>query len=335
MTKDPVRLLQTAILLIFLLVSAGAIGYHFIEDMPPLDALYMTIITLTTVGFGEVKPLSPFGRVYTILLIMVGVGLGAWALSQVVEVSMSEQLRFTVRRSRMRRRIEALRDHYIICGYGRMGRQVEAEFKREGVPYIVIEANPEVVNELLAHGIPVVEGNSTEDHALIEAGVRRARGLVAVVDTDADNVLTVLSARTLNPGLFIVARAATEEAEGKLYRADADIVISPYVVGGRRIALAALRPAVCDYLNKVVYSEEDETVIEEFRVATDSWLAGKTIEAADIRKRTGAIILAVETADRELIISPTVDYVIRPGDTIIAVVRPDQMERLRKLAQAA
>ena len=335
MTKDPIRLLRTAILLILLLVSVGAIGYHFIEGMPPLDALYMTIITLTTVGFGEVKPLSPFGRVYTILLIMVGVGLGAWALSQVVEISMSEQLRFTVRRSRMRRTIEAMRDHYLICGYGRMGRQVEAEFKRQGVPYVVIETDPEVVNELLSQGTPVIEGNSTMDQTLIEAGVTRARGLVAVVDTDADNVLTVLSARTLNPKLFIVARAATEDAEDKLRRAGADIVISPYAVGGRRIALAALRPAVCDYLNKVVYSEEDETVIEEFHVAADSWLAGKTIEVADIRKRTGAIVLAVETANKELIISPTTDYVIQPGDTIIAVVRPDQMERLRKLAQAA
>lgn len=331
MPSNALYRLRLAIVLIVALISTGVAGYYWLEGIPPLDGLYMTIITLSTVGFGEVRPLSPAGRVFTIALIVTGVGVGAWTIESAVGVLLGDQLWYSVGRRRMEREIDGLRDHFIVCGYGRMGQQTVSEFQRRGVPFVVVESDPEIVQELIEQNVNVVEGDATLDEALLLAGIERARGLVAAVDTDADNVLTVLSAKELNPGVFVVARAALQESESKLYRAGADRVVTPYTIGGRRIALAVLRPTVTEFLNTVVYSEELDTEMAELPVGPDSALAGKTIRETQLRSRWSAIVVGVKKTSGEMIIGPTADYRIEVGDTVLVVVESANLRELEAL----
>lgn len=331
MPSSALQRLRVAIVLILALILTGVAGYYWLEGIPPLDGLYMTIITLSTVGFGEVAPLSPAGRVFTIALIVTGVGLGAWTVESAAEVLLGDQFWYSVGRRRMEREIRGLRDHFIVCGYGRMGQQTVAEFQRRGVPFVVVESNVELVQELIEQDVNVVEGDATLDETLLTAGIEWARGLVAAVDTDADNVLIVLSAKELNPGTFVVARAALEESESKLYRAGADRVVTPYTIGGRRIALAVLRPTVTEFLNTVVFSEELHTEMAELRVGPNSALAGKTIRDTELRSRWSAIVVGVKKASGELIIGPTADYRIEADDIVLVVVASANLRELEAL----
>ncbi len=326
-----VQQLQISLGLLFLLLLAGMAGYRFIEGMGWFDALYMTVITLSTVGYGEVKPLSTGGKVFTVIIILMGVGIAAWVLRNVVEIIVGEEVRHLWGRWKMERKVNRLEGHYIICGYGRMGRQVAREFARRGVPFVVVDSDPKVVEELREEGLPCVEGDATRDEVLESAGVRRAKGLVAVADTDADNVFIILTAKSLNPDLFVVARSETEEGEDKLRKAGADRVIAPYAIGGRRIAVAALRPAVCEFLDVVMHREEVAWEMEEFVVGRDSELEGRSLREADVRGRTGAIVLAIKSPSGELFTNPSPDRVLRAGDVLIALGTPDQLERLGEM----
>ncbi len=331
MSSTATRRLRLALLLIFGLIISGTAGYHLLEGMSFLDGLYMTVITLTTVGFGEVKPLSPVGRLFTIGLILSGVVVGAWAVQNAVEVLLGDQLWRTIGRRRVTRIIEKLSGHYIVCGYGRMGSETATELQRRGVPFVVVESQPDVVHALLEENVPVVEGDATHAEVLRAAGIERARGLVAAADTDADNVLIVLTARELNPDLIVVARAATVEAESKLYRAGANRVVTPYAIGGRRIALALLRPVVSEFLSVVVYTEETETEMGELHVRAGSPFLGKTIRETELRQRWGATVVGVKTAAGRLIISPSPDYRLDQGDVLLIVTETEKLRELEKL----
>jgi voltage-gated potassium channel len=311
------------------LVAVGTVGYHLLERMTILDALYMTVITLSTVGYGEVRPLSPLGRLFTIGLILFGVSAVAWALSSMIEVFLGEQLRHALWRHRMERVIEQLAYHYIICGYGRMGQQIGLELTRRGLAFVVVEQDPEVAEELRGQGILHIHGDATADHTLLAAGLDRARGLATALSGDADNALVVISAKGLNPRIQIVARASNRETEEKLHRAGADRVVTPYTIGGQRMALSLLQPAVNEFLNSVVFDAEKHTELGELEVRETSELAGKTLRDSHLREQWGAIVVAIKKAEGELVLGPSADTLLQVGDLIILVANAQCLRELQ------
>ncbi len=328
---DAIKQFRLALLALIALVGLGTLGYHILEGWGPLDALYMTVITLATIGYREVHPLDPVGKVFTIVLIIFGVAIVFWAGASLVEAVVGEQIWHALQRKRMEKRISRLRDHFIVCGFGRMGQQIVKDLQREGVPHAVIERNPEQLPKLIAQDIPFVEGNASDDKALRAAGIERAKGLITVAPSDEDNVFITLSARALNPRLFIVARSIMEDNEDKLRMAGADRVMSPYVMGGRRMALAVLRPNVMDFLELATHSDGANMSIEELTLTAGSEAIGRPVHEFGVCSQgTGAMIVAVKTAAGKLIANPPPDEVLREGDVLIVLGTPDQLSATEK-----
>jgi len=295
----------------------GAIGYTIIEGWSLLDSLYMTIITITTVGYSEVFPLSPGGKVFSIFLIIGGVGTAFYTLIAAAEYMLGGYLGSRLGRRRMKNRIGRLKDHFIICGYGRVGRGIAAVFDEEGVPFVVIDSSEAAIAAAENDGRLLIAADATHDEALKEAGIERARGLVAAVGSDTDNTYITLSARGLRSDLFIAARASGEEDEKKLRTAGADRIVSPYSIGARRLAMLTLRPAVVDYIDTVSYGRGRELQLENIVVAEDSTLAGGTVSEA--RKCSRAIILAINHQGQGLTANPAADEIIQSGDQLIVI----------------
>ncbi len=310
------------------IVTVGVLGYVFIEGWPVFDALYMTITTLTTVGFGEIHPLSPLGRGFTIFLIVVGVGGVLYVLTTVMQYVVEGHFGGAVWRRRMKRQIEQLKDHYILCGYGRVGKHIATEFQREGVPFVVIDINQDSLRRCGEEGCLFVPGDATTDEVLRSAGIERARGLVAAIDNDAHNVYVTLSARGLRPDLFIVARANKEGSEAKLQRAGADRVISPYNIGGHRMAMSALRPVVIDFIDTVMYRGNLELLLESLEIKEDSPFIGMTMAEARAREANAAAVLAVQKKSGKMVVSTEADACIEVGDHIIVIGTPTQLKEL-------
>lgn len=326
---DPLRQLQLSLLTLLLLLAGGTVGYVWLENMYWLDALYMTVITLTTVGFGEVEPLSKAGRSFTIMLIVLGVGAAAWALRNAAEVALGHQFWISVRQRRLEESVMKLEDHYIVCGYGRMGRQIVRDLRARGERFVVIDYTDEMEERFLEEEIPYVIGDATQDEILMQAGLERAHGLVTALNTDADNVLAVLTARGLNPNLLIVARTSSESAESKLLRAGADRVVSPYVIGGHRLALALLRPAVHDFLNRIFHFGDEVGVdVGQIKVGTASPLAGQTLASCDLRRVWNLNVLAIQQPDGSFVTSPDPKHEIRPAETLIVIGSRDAIYHL-------
>ena len=252
-----------------------------IEGWSFLDALYMTITTITTVGYDEVHPLSDTGRIFSIFLIVGGVGGALYTLTTVVGYFVEGQFGSTLGRRQMKNRIARLKDHFIICGYGRVGQEVARAFAGDGMPFVVIDSSQERIVQAEKDGFPYLLANATEDEVLKEAGIEKARGLVSAVGGDVDNTYITLSARGLRPDLFIAVRASDREAEVKLTRAGANRIVSPYSIGARRLAMLALRPAVVDFIDTVSYGPGRELKLENIAVSDNSPLAGTTVEAGD------------------------------------------------------
>src|SRR5918996_1225704 len=244
------RRIESALLALAVITVVGVLGYMVFEGWSFTEALYMTVITLTTVGYKEVRPLDTTGQLWTMVLLITGVGTLFYAAVSSVELVVEGAIRGYFGRRRMQAAIGKLNGHYILCGYGRVGRQVAAEFALDDLPFVIIEQEPETVEECVQKGYLVLPGEASDDDVLKEGGLRRARGLVATVDSDADNVFVVLSARKLNPELHIVARASSDESAAKLEIAGADRTLSPYAVGGRRLASLATQPLVVDFLDQ-------------------------------------------------------------------------------------
>lgn len=308
---------------LILLVSVGSIGYMSIEDLSLLDALYLTVVTLATIGVHEA--LSPIGKVFTIGLIVFGVGTGAWLARAMIEAIWHEESRERRRLRKMQKQIEELSGHFIVCGYGRIGREVARFFARRHISTVVIDSDPERVRVIEADACLLVPGNAHDDAVLRAAGIERAKGLIATVGSDSENIFIVLSARGLNPNLFIVARSSYGEDVSKLQRAGANRVISPSLTGGRSIAAAAAHPAVSAFLDLVTDSERSEIELMELTVPPGSGLAGKALKDLDIYGRTGAVILAKHSADGKVVPPSMIDA----GDTLVAVGTMEQLERLQ------
>lgn len=317
--EDPLKRFRLSLLLLIIIVGLGTAGFILIESMGFIDALYMSVTTITTVGFGEIHPLSPAGRIFTMIYIATGVGTAAWAITNGAEVVLGEKLWISVQRRRLNGVLMNLRNHYVVCGYGRMGRQIARDLNLRKEEFVIIEMSPVSEEALLEEGIPFVIGDATQDDVLLRAGIKDAKGLVAALDTDAENVLTVLTARELNPNMLIVARATNETAEGKLRRAGANRVVSPDAIGGHRLALALLQPRVHDFLEKIFNIEELDVDVGELRVPAGSWLVGQTIAGCNLRGKFNLTILAIQTPSGEFIISPDPTRVIQPHETLIVI----------------
>ncbi len=327
-----VRRIQSALLALLVITVVGVLGYMVLEGWSFIEALYMTVITVTTVGYKEVRPLDTSGQLWTMALLITGVGTLFYVAVSSVELVVEGTIRGYFGRRRMETAINKLNRHYILCGYGRFGRQVAREFANDGVPFVVVEQDPEMVEECMEEGFLVLQGEASDDDMLEAAGVRWARGLVAAVDSDADNVFVVLSARKLNPKLHIVARASSDESAAKLEIAGADRTLSPYVVGGRRLASLATQPLIVDFLDVVTRGEEGiEFRLEEFRVPEESFIADQSIGELQIWEKTGAMILATRNKEGRFDTTPSAVGRISAGDTLIVLGTREQITRLDQL----
>ena len=334
--KASVRLRQFVLTLAVpvLLVVTGTAGYRLLEGWSLFDALYMTVITITTVGFMEVHPLSVPARAFTIFISLGGVFTLFYAATSVIRAVVSGEIGGTLGRQRMERRLAELSGHAIVCGYGRMGRLVCSEFSHLAMPYVVIDQQPSVLADFrVAHGI-VLQGDATDDHVLRRAGVERAKVLVTVAASDAANLYITMSARLLSEKLFIVARSEEAEAETKLMRAGANRVVSPYVIGGQRMALAVLRPNVMDFIELATRSDYLELQIEEAQVQAGSALAGRSLKESRLRQELGIIIVAIKKPDGKMLFNPAPEMVIEAADVLITLGHRDQLDRLETMARA-
>jgi voltage-gated potassium channel len=311
------------IVLSVLLIGFGTSGYILIEDFTFWEALYMTIITLTTVGFGEVRPLDQDGRIFTIVLIFLGAGFVAYNLAYFTQILLDGNLLELYRRNRVKKRLEQLKDHFVICGYGQMGQIVHEELTQANVPVVVIENDPNLLTRLREKNVLHLSEDATEEETLIAAGIQKAKGLVAVVSKDTDNVFIVLTARDLNKDLTIFARAATPGSEKRLMKAGANRVVSPYAIGAIRIAQNILRPTVTDFLELALSAQGMELSMEEICIPDEAHLVGKELMHSGIRAQYNLIVVAIKRRDGAMIYNPSPHEMLEAGDILI-VIGPQQ-----------
>ncbi len=316
------------------LPAIGVAGFHWIEGWSFVDALYMTVITLSTVGFAEVHPLSTAGRYFTMGLILMGGIFAAFALSSLAHFLFAGEWRQHWENRRRIYMLEKLKGHIIVCGYGRVGRNVVSELKAEGLAYVIIDLNAEKIAQLAADGHLSVLGDAANESKLKEAGIDRAFGLVAAAKSDAENVFIVLTSRSLRADLSIVARADVEESEPKLLRAGANRVILPYHITGRRLVTMLVRPHVADFLDEVSHTSGLELVLDQVKIEPKSPLAGQTLADVQSRHQLDLTLLACKHADGHWNTRPRGSTVIQPGSQLIALGTVDQLQRLTALARA-
>jgi len=330
---NPLRRIIPPLIVLVIIITLAILGYTLIEHWRLLDAVYMVTITLATVGFKEVHELSDAGRLITMGLIIFGVGTVAYTVGQVVEMMVEGQIVGYRRVRNMEKRISELKGHYIICGFGRVGHQVTKEFDAEKIPYIVVDSKPETAAELGEKNIPYIVGDMASDEILESAGIMKAKGLIACADSDTANVYVTLSARGMNPDLYIVARASTLVTEAKMKKAGANRVISPYFIAGNRMAAMALRPVAVDFLDTVMHSENVELELEEYKIDHGSKLVGKTLSEIQIKQKTGAMILAIKNASGKFNLQPGAHTAIGHGDVMVDLGTSEQLEKLRKMSE--
>lgn len=327
--SNPVRRLQVTLLTLLLLIVYGTLGYMLLADMTLTEAVYMTAITITTIGFGEIRPLDDVGRLFTITVIIFGVGIATTAITEGIRIALEPVVWLSLQRRRMGRQLMAIENHYIICGYGRVGRQVLRDFRARHVPCVIVDNDPENEQRLLEDRVAHVIGDATREEALMEAGIKRARGLVSVLTNDADNIMTVLTARLLNPNLKIVARVVRQESEKKLRLVGADQVINPYQIGGHRLALSLLRPVVNEFLHRIYHFDESPYIdIGQLLVLENSQFAGQTVQACEIRTRHQVNILAIQQTNGQMLITPAPDYILRAGETLVIIGPSERVYQL-------
>lgn len=325
------RRVRLAALVLVGVLTCGTVGYMLIEHWNLIDSLYMTAITITTVGFGEVASLDVAGRLFTMGLIAVGVAGIGYSVGTIVEFAVEGYLTGILGGRRMEKRIGALRDHQVVVGLGRVGSIVAQALADKGVPFVVVDSSEESLLAARDAGWLYVHGDATEEETLLHAGIASAKGLVTALDTDADNLFVALTARTLNPSLFIVARSSSVASEAKILRSGADRVLTPNVIGGRRMASMVLDPVVTDYLDVVMHGDRLEYKLESLVVAKDGRLEGRSIREARVRTETGAYILAVLPSGGTLDTDPAADTVLRAGDSLIVLGTSAQLETLARL----
>jgi voltage-gated potassium channel len=327
------RGLGLAVALFVCVLVAGTAGYVLVEGWSAWDAFYMTVITVTTVGYREVHDLSRGGQAFTVVLIVMGVGTVLYAITLAAATIVEGGLHHGFEQRRRTRMIQKLRDHFILCGSGRIGSIIAAELRREGVPFVVVERDPERLQTVLARGDLAVEADASREEVLGQVGIDRARGLIAAVGTDAENVYTVLTARVLRPDLFIVARAESEDASRKLLRAGANRVISPYEIGAVQMAQTALRPAVVDFVSLATSADNLELAMEQIAIGPSADFAGKSLAEANVRQRYGVIVVGILRKDGQMEFNPASDAVMHVGDQLVVLGRTSSLKDMEAVAQ--
>jgi voltage-gated potassium channel len=311
----------------------GTLGYVVIEGWGVWDAIYMTVTTVATVGYREVHPLSFPGQAFTLLLVLVGVSTALYTFSAFATVVVEGGWSRYLEQWRDTRMINRLSDHYVICGFGRIGSIVANEFRRQKAPYVIVERSPERVREAIAQGHLAVEGDASREETLRHLAIERARGLVAAVGTDAENVYAVLTARVMKNDLFIIARAEGEDSQQKLKKAGADRVISPYRIGAVQIAQTALRPAVVDFVEIATSSDNLELSIEEIKIEAGSPIAGKALSAAVPRDKVNVVVVGIQRAHGNMEFNPTANTVLGEGDHLIVLGSTANLKELERAAR--
>lgn len=322
-----------SILLSFALIGSGSVGYMIIEEWSFMDAFYMTIITIATVGYGEVNAVSPEGRIFTVILIFMGVGFFLYVASGLIQFLVEGRIRLVLGRRKLDTQINKLRDHFIICGYGRIGRVLARFLIEKYLDVVVIERNEARVGKMDDDGVLYLIGEATEEKVLKRAGIERAKGLITAVATDADNVFLVLIAKQINPNLFIVARASQNTAKKTLQAAGADKVISPYDLGARRMAHAILRPTVIKFLEMAFADESVDIQVEEITIGPNSQLAGQSMIESGIRKEFDLMIIVIRKPGDNMVFNPKADTLLEIGDTMVVVGSARNIKLLERIAR--
>ena len=321
---------RLAVVLLLAVLAGGTAGYMVVEGWNAWDAFYMTVTTVATVGFREVHPLSFGGQVFTVVLIVCGVGTAFYTVTLLATIIVEGGLHQRFATQRAGRMLEQITNHFILCGYGRIGSIVAHELHQQGVPLAVVERDPNRVRQVVEKGWLALEADASREEVLAKAGIHRARGLIAAVGTDAENVFTVLTARVMRPDLFIIARVESDDAEHKLRRAGADRVISPYHIGATHMAQTALRPAVVDFVQLATSSERLDLSMEQVRIRNDSALANQSIVDAGIRQRFGVIVVGIKRTGGAMEFNPPPEAIMRPGDELVVLGRTESVKALEK-----
>ena len=317
-------------LLLFVL-SFGTFSYHQIENMPFFEAFYMTIITISTVGFSEVMPLSHYGRIITIIIISTGITIGAYTIGMLVRIFVEGELKESFGRKKMEKQISKLKNHFIICGFGRIGELICRELHSSNIDFVVIEKDPQVTERLENNNFLYIPLDSTSEETLIQAGIMDAKGLVTAVTHDADNVFIILTAKGLRPDIFVLSRSSDVKNEGKLIRAGASRVVSPYLIGGRRMAQMLIKPTVTDFIDIVMMNNKLDLLMEEVRIRPGSKIVGKNLIESNLRQDYGVIIVAIKKKIGQMIFNPKPSEKLEAED--ILVVLAEKKEDMEKMDQ--
>jgi voltage-gated potassium channel len=323
--------LYIPILLLAGIIALGTSGYMIIEHIPMFDSFYMTLITISSVGFSEIVPLSQAGRILTVGIIISGISLLTYTLGQVAQIFVEGEIRKIFGRRKLEKQISMLNNHFIICGYGRIGEVICRELADEKIPFIVIEENEEKIQYLEKDGFLYLNKDATTEETLLQAGLERARGLVTAVSTDADNVFITLTAKSLRPDIFILSRAADLKNERKLLRAGASRVVCPYYMGGSRMAQILKKPTVVDFLETAMMSGELGLKMEEAVIQSSSHLVGKTLVESRLRMDFGVIIVAIKKSSNEMVFNPGPTAILEAGDVIVVIGKQEEMNKMREI----
>src|SRR6266404_1523578 len=326
--RNRLILIAAALLLI---VLGGTVGFVVVEQYSWFDAFYMTLITVSTVGYAELHPLSHAGRVFNSFLIFFGVTIMLLAVGGMTQVIIELELNQYFEKRRSKKMIDSLHDHYIVCGFGRVGRGAAAELRRAGVPFLIVDNNEERVENAIHAGMLAVLADATIDETLRDAGIMRAKGLIATLQSDADNLFVILSAKALKPTLLVSTRIATEQTENKMRLAGADYVFAPYDMTGNRMAQVMLKPHVFQFIDFTTKSIGLNVGIEQLRVPKSSGLASKSLEELQIRKEMGVIVLAIRKSDGQMLFNPPADAAIDGGDYLIVMGETADLRRLEQI----
>ncbi len=310
-------------------IVLGTAGYVILERWTWFDAFYMTVTTITTIGGGEPTPLDVRGKWWTIVVVAVGFAALTYTVLRLMAYMVEGRLETLVTERRTRRRIAKMQGHYILCGYGRVGREIARAFTEDKVPFVILDINPDSLDRASAEGYIVVQGDAAETETLRSAGVERAAGLVAAVDSDEKNIYVTLSARILNPRLFIVARANRDHAEEKLRLAGASRIISPYTIGGRRMASLAMRPTAVEFVDTILSASNSELLLEDFAITSESKSCGRTL--AELTASDSSIIVLALKRDGRMTFRPAADTRLESGDEIVVAGPPDDMRSLESV----
>jgi voltage-gated potassium channel len=322
------------------IVAFGTCGYYYVEKMPLFEAFYMTMITISTVGYAEILPLSPAGRVLTIIIIILGITVGAYTIGLLVKAFIEGELLKMVKafiegellkmfgRIKVQKQISELKDHFIVCGFGRIGRIISNELAADDIDFVVIEQDPAIVEKIESNNYLFLEMDATSEEALLKAGIMKANGIVTALASDADNVFITLTAKGLQPDIYILARASHENNEDKLTRAGASRVVSPHLIGGRRMAQVLKRPTVVDFIDIATMGSSLGLMMEEAKVGEGSGLTGKNLVDSNLRKNFGVIIVAIKKMAGNMIFNPMPSETLEAGDVIVVIGKKEDLKRM-------